>query len=611
MAIRFWVGGTGTWSSSDTSHWAASSGGAPGASVPGASDNVNFDANSGTGTVTINYSPSIIAFNSANSTLTFSGTNGLTASGNVTLGSGNTYSVTGTLTATGNCTFTSNGKSWAGDVTFNGASKFFQLGDDFSLAGDKILTLLAGSLLPLTHNITVGRFASTGTGTCSINTLSSAGTVINLIPSTSGTAACWWITNTNFSYSQSTETTIKVEPTFVGSGMQIRAPVSGTLTMPKLWIHQTGAAASNAIEFGGNQTYAYDFIDDGTTAHTLRFSLATFTFNGAFNVNGITGQVISIESVSSGTPATFSKSSGTVSVDYLDIKDNTATGGATWNAGVHSTDSGGNTGWNFASSAANIAPSLYTNTNTFYSTVVMPAVWTISPSRYNNTNTFYTAVIHTTVGITPTLYTNTNTFYTAVVVSGIGPTLFVNTNTFYTAIVGRGAVGITPSLYTNTNTFFTAVVRNVKRITPLIYNNTNTFFTAVVAPGAASITPTLYTNANTFYTAVLTGGIQAGHINPTLYQNTNTFYTATVRSTSKITPVLYQNTNTFYTAVRTSTVNVSPSLFQNTNTFFTPVLTTSAHNISPSLVVNTQTFYNPVLSWITKQNSQSFIIGLG
>ena len=42
---RYWVGGTGSWSS--TAKWSATSGGASGASVPTASDNAIFDANSG------------------------------------------------------------------------------------------------------------------------------------------------------------------------------------------------------------------------------------------------------------------------------------------------------------------------------------------------------------------------------------------------------------------------------------------------------------------------------------------------------------------------------------------------------------------------------------
>lgn len=60
MASRFWVGGTGTWDASDTTHWAATSGGAGGQSVPGASDTVTFDASSGGGTVTVSHASNTI-----------------------------------------------------------------------------------------------------------------------------------------------------------------------------------------------------------------------------------------------------------------------------------------------------------------------------------------------------------------------------------------------------------------------------------------------------------------------------------------------------------------------------------------------------------------------
>jgi hypothetical protein len=51
MADRYWVGGGGSWSS--TTKWSATSGGASGASVPTATDNAIFDANSGSGNFTV------------------------------------------------------------------------------------------------------------------------------------------------------------------------------------------------------------------------------------------------------------------------------------------------------------------------------------------------------------------------------------------------------------------------------------------------------------------------------------------------------------------------------------------------------------------------------
>jgi fibronectin-binding autotransporter adhesin len=51
MADRYWVGGSGSWNS--TTKWSATSGGASGASVPTASDNAIFDANSAAAQYTV------------------------------------------------------------------------------------------------------------------------------------------------------------------------------------------------------------------------------------------------------------------------------------------------------------------------------------------------------------------------------------------------------------------------------------------------------------------------------------------------------------------------------------------------------------------------------
>jgi hypothetical protein len=64
MATRYWVGGSGTWDASDTTHWAAASNGAGGQSVPTSADNANIDLNSGSGgTVTINGNHTVFSFN--------------------------------------------------------------------------------------------------------------------------------------------------------------------------------------------------------------------------------------------------------------------------------------------------------------------------------------------------------------------------------------------------------------------------------------------------------------------------------------------------------------------------------------------------------------------
>lgn len=79
MADRYWVGGTGTWNSTNTTNWSATSGGTGGASVPTSADNVIFNTNSGTGTVTFSGSIDCLTFTFTSSTITVSaGTSTLT-----------------------------------------------------------------------------------------------------------------------------------------------------------------------------------------------------------------------------------------------------------------------------------------------------------------------------------------------------------------------------------------------------------------------------------------------------------------------------------------------------------------------------------------------------
>ncbi len=131
MAARFWVGGTGTWDASDTTHWSTTTGGGGGASVPGSSDAATFDGSSGGGTVTVYAGPITIqsitmgaftgtldfATNNPNVTLTATGGLSGTGSGTRTLNMGSgtwTFTSTGTATPLNFATVT--------NLTFSGAS---------------------------------------------------------------------------------------------------------------------------------------------------------------------------------------------------------------------------------------------------------------------------------------------------------------------------------------------------------------------------------------------------------------------------------------------------------------------------------------------------------
>lgn len=98
MANRYWVGGSGTWDTTSTTHWATTSGGAGGASVPTIADAVIFDSASITGgsyTVTlqsgVTLSCASLSMSSASGTgaITTSGTT-LNCAGSIAIsGSGN------------------------------------------------------------------------------------------------------------------------------------------------------------------------------------------------------------------------------------------------------------------------------------------------------------------------------------------------------------------------------------------------------------------------------------------------------------------------------------------------------------------------------------------
>lgn len=129
MANRFWVGGSGTWDNSATTHWSTTSGGASGSAAPTSADIVTFDGASGAGaviTVNANVTASSVNlgvgggnftgtldFATNNNSPTF-GTFAFTGSGTRTLNLGNgTWTITGTgsvwnmLTTTG-LTFNAN-----------------------------------------------------------------------------------------------------------------------------------------------------------------------------------------------------------------------------------------------------------------------------------------------------------------------------------------------------------------------------------------------------------------------------------------------------------------------------------------------------------------------
>jgi hypothetical protein len=159
MANVYWFGGSGNWSD-HTNHWSNNSGNSPASlhgAIPGTDDDVIFDANSGTGTCTINTTAWCKDFNMSASSLSSLVINsGISPYGNFTLLSGmslTTDSNTRYLSfeaTSGTISITTNGVTIPISMRFNGAATF-RLVDDLVCSGS-FFNRVNGILDPVTNS---------------------------------------------------------------------------------------------------------------------------------------------------------------------------------------------------------------------------------------------------------------------------------------------------------------------------------------------------------------------------------------------------------------------------------------------------------------------------
>ena len=345
MADRYWILGTGSWSSTNTVNWSATSGGAGGASVPTAADNVFFDANSNVGTnnftVTMANSPRVcndFTASGLDGTMTLAGSSiGLTVSGSLTFQATNfTRSYNGTTTfnaTTTGKTVTTNGVAFGAAINFNGVGGAWALGS--ALTGSILATTtLTNGTLDLNGYTFTSRFV-TATGTKNL-TFNGGTWVI-----TSASATAWNnAVPTGFTTTAGTGTgtitmTAAGGKTFVGGG-----------SIYNCTLNQGGAGA---LTVTGSNTFS-NITNTVQPASVLFTAGTTSTFTN-FSLSGTAGNLITIGSVTAASH-TLSKASGTVSADFLSVSQSTATGGAAWYAGANSTDGGSNSGWIFTAPPA-------------------------------------------------------------------------------------------------------------------------------------------------------------------------------------------------------------------------------------------------------------------
>lgn len=188
MADRYWVGGTASWDGTAGTKWAATSGGAGGATVPTTADDVFFDGSS-TGTITIaTGNTGAKSINCTGFAGTITGSANITVAGSVTLVAAMTYTHAGTVTFTGTGTLTTAGKTFSA-VNVNGGGITLTLADALNTTFRSI-TITAGTFDTGNYSISCGAFSSSNSNTRTINlgsstiTLGSSGAVWNLSTTT-------------------------------------------------------------------------------------------------------------------------------------------------------------------------------------------------------------------------------------------------------------------------------------------------------------------------------------------------------------------------------------------------------------------------------------------
>lgn len=332
MANRYWRGGSGTWGTA-TTNWSATDGGAGGASVPTAADDVFVTSLSGSPTITVSGARVCKSLTTTGATCTIASTGTLTISGGMTLSSTTTWTNTGALAFLVSGTITTNGVLIQSPITLNGTGQTFTLGGN--LTTNKAFTLSAGNLtlsnntlqtLSFASNVTVARVLAFGTGNI---TVTGSGTVFNV----NSTSLTYTGTPTvNISNSGSTATTVTQSGSSatnafnfnfttgtytlsLGSGSGRYGNLdftgfSGTVANTTITLYKNLVASSSTTFTPGSNIWT--FAPPAATETTITTNGRTLDF--PITLNG-DGTLKLLDSFSQGSSRAFLRTAGTLDIN--------------------------------------------------------------------------------------------------------------------------------------------------------------------------------------------------------------------------------------------------------------------------------------------------------
>ena len=253
--------------------------------------------------------------------------------------SSNNVNIRSIAFGTGNITITGSGTVWVIGVPAN----FSRTGTptvNISNNSATATTVTTGALTEaqsLDFNYTTGTYALTDTNAVyrSVNFTGFAGTITNTARTIYGSYT--------LSAGMTLPSTVNITTFAATSGTQQITTAGQTIDFPIVFNGIGGTFAfQDALTQGSTRAFT---ITNGT----VQLKDGVTSTVGVFTTSGTNQKFL--QSTLAGTQATISRESGQINVQYLDIKDSNATGGAGFNA-AHTTNinSGNNTGWVFRSS---------------------------------------------------------------------------------------------------------------------------------------------------------------------------------------------------------------------------------------------------------------------
>lgn len=377
----YWIGNTGNWS--DGNHWSLSSGGTPVGCSPTTKDNVFFDSHSFTQsgqTVTVDMNVSINNMNwtgaSNSPTLYGDYSTSLKVAGSLTFVSGVNFNFSGALSfeaTSGNNTITTNGVLIPTSISFNGVGGTWTLQD--ALNCSYWIYLNRGTLNTNNQTVNAYAFTSTSGGTRVLNAGSS---IFNL----SFNGYIWEINPTGVVVNAAAATINGVgtnggEQDFYGGGFTYNniyfignalGKVLDNNTINDVTFSSDGfiqGGSFHDVTFSGNAVLYNnntcnnvkigrngDFYDNNTFNQLtltpgFSYTLAngtTQSVSSLLQATGSCGALIDIRSSTSGSKANIVKTSGSVNVSYVTLKDINVGGGAAF-AANNAIDLSNNSGW--------------------------------------------------------------------------------------------------------------------------------------------------------------------------------------------------------------------------------------------------------------------------